>query len=68
PEVMALSFSNQLLCAIYIAQNHQKLEKKIYDVPEEIDRQVANNALESMGLQIDSPTDEQLKYSDSWNL
>jgi len=68
PEVMALSFSNQLLSAVHIAQNHQTLEKKVYDVPEEIDRQVAKNALDAMNIRIDSPTDEQLKYSESWNL
>ena len=68
PEVMALSFANQLLGAVYIAQNHQKLENKVYDVPEAIDRQVAKNALDSMHIQIDSPTDEQIKYAESWNL
>lgn len=68
PEVMALSFSNQLLGAVHIAQNHQTLERKVYDVPEAIDRQVAKNALEAMNIRIDSPTDEQIKYADSWTL
>jgi len=68
PEVMALSFSNQLLGAVHIAQNHQTLERKVYDVPEAIDRQVAKNALDAMNIRIDSPTDEQIKYADSWTL
>ncbi len=49
-----------------IAQKHQKIESKVYDVPEAIDRQVAKNALDAMNIQIDSPTDEQIKYADSW--
>lgn len=66
PEVMALSFSNQLLSAVYIAKNHSSLEKRIHNVPPEIDRQVAQNALEALGIKIDTPTEEQVRYSQSW--
>ncbi|MBI4258468.1 MAG: adenosylhomocysteinase, partial [Thaumarchaeota archaeon] len=52
PEVMALSFSNQLLSAVHIAKNHGKMQKKIHNVPEDIDRQVARNALEALGIEI----------------
>ncbi len=68
PEVMALSFSNQLLSAVYLAQHSGEMEKKVNDVPREIDRQVAVNTLEAMGIKIDTPTEEQLKYSESWKV
>lgn len=66
PEVMSLSFSNQLLSAVYLSQHKGKLEKRVNNVPIEIDRQVAVNALEAMGIQIDTPTEEQVKYGESW--
>ncbi|MEE9585539.1 MAG: adenosylhomocysteinase, partial [Nitrososphaerales archaeon] len=68
PEVMALSFSNQLLSAVYLAQHSGEMEKKVNDVPREIDRQVAVNTLEAMGIKIDTPTEEQLKYGESWKV
>ncbi|MEM2856142.1 MAG: adenosylhomocysteinase [Candidatus Nitrosocaldaceae archaeon] len=66
PEVMALSFSNQLLSMVYLAKHD--LEKRVYDVPEEIDREIAVNALEAMGIMIDKPTKEQIKYAKSWRI
>jgi adenosylhomocysteinase len=66
PEVMALSFSNQLLSMVYIAKNHQILKRQIYNVPEEIDRQVAINALEAMNVKMDTLTKEQIEYAQSW--
>lgn len=66
PEVMALSFSNQLLSIIYIAKNHSKMKKAIHDVPKEIDSQIAINSLEAMGIKIDKLTEEQIKYAKSW--
>ena len=66
PEVMALSFSNQLLSMVYLAKNRGKLDRQVYDVPEEIDRQVAMNALEAMDVRIDKPTKEQIEYAKSW--
>ena len=66
PEVMSLSFSNQLLSAIYLAQHSGELEKRVNNVPPEIDRQVAVNTLEAMGIKMDTPTEEQVKYGDSW--
>lgn len=66
-EVMQMSFSDQALCAEYIAKNHSKLEKRVYDVPDEIDRKVAGLALKSSGVKIDSLTAEQEKYLESWN-
>ena len=66
PEVMMMSFSNQLLSAIYISKDSHKLDKKVYSVPEEIDNSVAQNSLESTGINIDNPTKEQIEYEKSW--
>ncbi|MEO9296136.1 MAG: adenosylhomocysteinase [Nitrososphaera sp.] len=62
PEVMALSFANQLLAILHIAKNHEKMEAKVYDIPQSIDEQVARHALAAMGVSIDSPTREQKRY------
>jgi adenosylhomocysteinase len=64
--VMDMSFANQALCAEYIAQNAAKLEKKVYDVPEAIDNEVASLKLRAMGIAIDTLTDEQRRYLSSW--
>src|SRR5258708_955007 len=64
--VMDMSFANQALCAEYIAKNAKVLEKKVYDVPEEIDSEVATLKLHAMGIQIDTLTEEQKKYLSSW--
>ena len=66
PEVMAQSFSNQLLSMIYLAKNYKKIGKKVITVPPEIDRQIAVDALESMDVKIDIPTASQIKYAHSW--
>ena len=68
PEVMSMSFSNQLLSAVRIYQKGRSMEKKAIDVPKDIDDQVARNALEAMGIKIDEPTKEQMKYGESWQL
>lgn len=68
PEVMAMSFSNQLLSAARIYEEGQKMDKKTVDVPKDIDDQVARNALETMNISIDKPTKEQIKYGESWLL
>jgi adenosylhomocysteinase len=64
--VMDMSFANQALCAEYIARNAAKLEKKVYDVPAEIDNEVASLKLRAMGIAIDTLTDEQRRYLSSW--
>ncbi len=66
PEVMAQSFSNQLLSMIHIARNHQKIGKRVITVPEEIDKQIAIDALAAMSVKIDKPTAAQIKYAQSW--
>jgi adenosylhomocysteinase len=64
--VMDMSFANQALCAEYIAKNAKTLENKVYDVPEEIDAEVARLKLHAMGIEIDTLTAEQVKYLSSW--
>ncbi len=62
PEVMALSFANQLASILHIAKNYKKMEKKVYPVPGDIDERVARLALEAMGLKIDRLSLRQKKY------
>jgi len=64
--VMDMSFANQALCAEFIAKNAGKLERRVYDVPDEIDAEVARLKLSSMGVAIDVLTEEQKKYLSSW--
>jgi len=66
--VMDMSFANQALCAEHIAREHARMEPGVYDVPLEIDREVARLKLDAMGITIDTLTDEQRRYLSSWNL
>jgi adenosylhomocysteinase len=66
--VMDMSFANQALCAEYIAKNYKRLEKKVYSVPENIDRKIAFLKLKAMGIRIDMLTTEQKKYLESWEM
>ena len=66
PEVMAQSFSNQLSSVMYILENHQSMGNEIMYVPESIDGQVAVDALEAMGVKIDSLSRAQARYAESW--
>jgi len=65
--VMDMSFANQALAAEFAVQNAGKLERKVYGVPEEIDREIARLKLATMGIDIDKLTDEQAKYLASWD-
>ena len=64
--VMDMSFANQALAAEFMVKNHASLQKKVYAVPEEIDREIARLKLAAMGIAIDVPTPEQQKYMTSW--
>ncbi len=64
--VMDMSFANQALAAEYMVKNADKLEKKVYSVPSEIDAEIARLKLEAMGVAIDTLTPEQEKYLNSW--
>ncbi len=65
-EVMDMSFANQALSVEYIFRNRDKLEKRVYDVPEEIDRSVALLKLEALGVEIEKLTEEQVRYLSQW--
>jgi adenosylhomocysteinase len=67
-EVMDMSFANQALCAEYVWKKGKELEKKVYSVPAEIDRQVAFLKLQTRGVTIDKLTKEQKKYLSSWEM
>jgi adenosylhomocysteinase len=64
--VMDMSFANQALAAEFLVKNHATLEKKVYAVPEDIDREIARLKLAAMGVTIDTPTPEQQRYMTSW--
>ncbi len=64
--VMDMSFANQALASEYLVTHHANLEKKVYPVPPEIDREIARIKLLSMDIQIDQLTKEQAHYLASW--
>lgn len=64
--VMDMSFANQALSAEYMLQNHDQLEKRVYSVPEVIDHEIARLKLAAMGVKIDTLTDQQTVYLNSW--
>ena len=66
--VMDMSFANQALACEYIAKNYKRLEKKVYKVPDFIDKNIAKLKLESLGVKIDSLTKEQKRYLESWEM
>lgn len=66
--VMDMSFANQALAAEHMRKNAGGLERKVYPVPEDIDREIARLKLASMGVQIDSLTSEQEEYLSSWEM
>jgi adenosylhomocysteinase len=65
--VMDMSFANQALSAEYVVKNADNLEKKVYVVPEDMDREIARLKLETLGIEIDALTEEQAKYLASWD-
>jgi adenosylhomocysteinase len=65
--VMDMSFANQALATEYAVKNASSLENKVYPVPTEIDEEIARLKLETMGVDIDQLTEEQVKYLASWD-
>jgi adenosylhomocysteinase len=64
--VMDMSFANQVLCAVYLATRHDKLDNHVHNVPPEIDQEVARLKLAAMNLRIDTLTAAQAHYLASW--
>lgn len=67
PDVMDMSFANQALAAEFLIQNQDILKAGVYTVPQELDEGIAKIKLESLGIKIDTLTEEQKKYLASWN-
>ena len=66
--VMDMSFANQALGMEYIVKNQGKLENKLYTLPESVDISIAELKLKTMGIEIDSLTEAQKEYLNSWKL
>jgi adenosylhomocysteinase len=65
--VMDMSFANQALSAEFLVANAGGLERRVYDVPSDIDREIARLKLATLGVEIDQLTDEQRRYLSSWD-
>jgi adenosylhomocysteinase len=65
--VMDMSFANQALALEYAAQHVSELDRKVYPVPPEIDKEIARLKLATMGVEIDELTEEQAHYLASWD-
>ncbi|HDK27069.1 MAG TPA: adenosylhomocysteinase, partial [Candidatus Atribacteria bacterium] len=66
--VMDMSFANQALSVEYLVKEGKNLQKKVYSVPGNIDKEIARLKLESMGIKIDKLTEEQERYLSSWKM
>ena len=66
--VMDMSFASQALSAEYVVKNHQQLDNRVYDVPEELDASIAKLKLQALGVEIDKLTEEQQTYLSSWTM
>ncbi len=64
--VMDMSFANQALSVVYLKEHGTSLEKKVYRVPEDIDRRIARMKLDALGIKIDELTPDQKAYLESW--
>ena len=64
--VMDMSFANQALAGEYLVKESKNMGNNVYDVPEELDREIARLKLASMGVTIDVLTEEQEVYLNSW--
>ena len=64
--VMDMSFANQALSVEWLVQHHDALERRVYDVPDAIDREVARLKLAALGIELDGMTAEQQRYVSSW--
>jgi len=67
PSVMDMSFANQALAVEYLLLHHKELENKIYPMPDDLDREIAELKLRSMGVKIDKLTKEQINYLNTWS-
>ncbi len=66
-EVMDMSFANQFMSMLFLARQGQGLEKKVHDIPEAQDQEIATLKLATMGVSIDTLTEEQIRYADDYS-
>lgn len=64
--VMDMSFAGQALAAKYLLDNKGKLENRVYTMPQSVDQEIASIKLQAMGIHIDTLTDQQVAYLNSW--
>ncbi len=64
--VMDMSFANQALSVEYLVKHGRSLTRRVYPVPQEIDSEIARLKLNAMGIRIDTLTEEQIRYLNSW--
>ena len=65
-EVMDMSFSNQVMCILRLAKEADKMDKKVYEISKEQDMEIAKLKLKSMEIEIDTLSEEQIKYNESY--
>jgi len=65
--VMDMSFAGQALAAEFVAKNHESLDNSVHVLPEDLDAEIARLKLEARGIFIEGMTDEQIKYTNSWD-
>lgn len=66
-EVMDMSFANQFMSMLFLAQSGTRLEKRVYDISEAQDQEIARLKLETMGLRIDTLTPDQVRYQTAYS-
>lgn len=64
--VMDMSFANQALGAEYLVKNHDTMENNVHVIPTEVDSEIARLKLESMGIEFDTLTEQQIAYLNQW--
>ena len=67
-EIMDMSFAVQAYGALYIKDHKDELPKHLIKIPEEIDKMIASRRLKAWGIEIDTLTEEQEAYLNSWQL
>jgi len=67
-EIMDMSFAVQAMSALYILENRGRLKPGVFDIPPEIDEKISRLKLQSLGIEIDTLTEEQKRYLNSWQL
>ena len=65
-EIMDGSFAVQALCVEYLAKSSDSLKPEIYDVPSDLDEEVARLALAAQGIALQKPTPQQIEYVSAW--